>query len=231
MATTQSAENMNIEQARFNMVEQQIRPWDVLDPEVLALLMKIKREVFVPEAYRGLSFADVEIPLPSADAAYSPKMWAPKIEARVLQELGLKKTERVLEIGTGSGFFAAMLAAQAAEVISIEMDKTLIALAKKNLQAAGVSNVRVEQADGVKGFASAAPYDCIVLTCSVDVVPVEILKQLKVGGRLAAIVGADPVWNLQIITQTAEGVFSTVNHFETAAEPLRNLKRTAQFTF
>lgn len=217
---------MDLEQARFNMVEQQIRPWEVLDPRVLDLMMTVKREQFVPAAYRGAAFADVEVPLSG-----SAKMWAPKVEARVLQELGLKKTDRVLEVGTGSGFMAALLAAQASEVVSVEIDKTLAASAKKNLADAGVTNVMVEVADGCKGFSGRAPYDVIVLTASVEHVPAELLAQLKVGGRLAAIVGKSPVWNLQVVTQTAEGIFSTVNVFETAAEPLKNLKPAPSFAF
>lgn len=234
METKQHAHDIELEQARFNMVEQQIRPWDVLDPAVLQLMKTIKRENFVPPAYRGIAFADVEIPLSVAagksDAPVS-KMWAPKIEARILQEVAIKRNERVLEIGTGSGFFAALLAAQAGEVISVEIDKSLAETARKNLAAAGVTNVRVEVGCGAKGWPANAPYDVIVVTCAVEAVPAEMLKQLKVGGRLAAIVGAFPVWNAQVITQTAENVFAVVNHFETAAEPLRNAKPAKQFEF
>jgi protein-L-isoaspartate(D-aspartate) O-methyltransferase len=234
METKQHAHDIDFEQARFNMVEQQIRPWDVLDPEVLELMMTIKRENFVPAVYRGIAFADVEIPLtaPTGKADVpATKMWAPKIEAKILQELGIKKNERVLEIGTGSGFFAALLAAKASEVISVEIDKSLAETAKKNLAAAGINNVRVEVGCGAKGWPTSAPYDVIVVTCAVEAVPAEMLKQLKVGGRLAAIVGSFPVWNAQVITQTAENVYAVVNHFETAAEPLRNAKPAKQFEF
>lgn len=221
MATT-----MDFEQARFNMVEQQIRPWDVLDPEVLGLMMSVKREEFVPEAYRAIAFADVEVPL-SAGA----KMWPPRVEAKILQELVVKKGDRVLEIGTGSGFFAALLANLATDVVSVEIDRALADAARKTLQKNGVANVTVEVGDGVKGWAAKAPYDVIVISGAVPVVPAELLAQLKVGGRLAAIVGEAPVMNAQVITQTAEGVFSTVNLFETITDPLKNTKPAPAFEF
>jgi len=224
MATSVNA--MDFEQARFNMVEQQIRPWDVLDPEVLGLMMSVKREDFVPVAYREVALADVEIPL-SAGA----KMWPPRVEARILQELQLRKSDRVLEVGTGSGFFAALLGRLAADVLSVEIDRTLAEGAKKTLQRNGVSNVTVEAGDGVKGWAAKAPYDVIVVSGAVPAVPAELLAQLKVGGRLAAIVGVAPVMNAQIVTQTAEGVFSTVNLFETVADPLKNVKAAPVFEF
>ena len=217
---------MDFEQARFNMVEQQIRPWDVLDPVVLGLMTTVKREAFVPQQFRTLAFADVEVPLSS-----SAKMWPPRVEAKLLQELGVKKTDRVLEIGTGSGYFAALLAALATDVVSIEIDRALADSAKRTLQANGVSNVTVEVGDGIKGWAAKAPYDVIVISGAVPAVPAEVLAQLKVGGRLAAIVGEAPVMNAQVITQTAEGVYSTVNVFETVADPLKNIKAATSFTF
>ena len=221
-----SSTAMDFEQARFNMVEQQIRPWDVLDPVVLGLMTTLKREEFVPQNFRAIAFADVEVPL-SAGA----KMWPPRVEAKLLQELVVKKTDRVLEVGTGSGFFAALLGAMAADVVSIEIDRVLADTAKKTLQKNGVSNVAVEVGDGIKGWAAKAPYDVIVISGSVPAIPAELLAQLKVGGRLAAIVGEAPVMNAQVITQTAEGIFSTVNVFETVADPLKNAKAAASFTF
>ena len=217
---------MDFEQARFNMVEQQIRPWDVLDPVVLDLMMSIKREDFVPAAYRAIAFADVEVPL-----AAGAKMWPPRVEARILQELVLRKNDRVLEIGTGSGFFAALMGRLAAEVVSVEIDRGLAESAKKTLQKNEVSNVSVEIGDGAKGLPARAPFDVIVVTGAVAAVPAELLKQLKVGGRLAAIVGEAPLMNAQLITQLAEGVFSTVNLFETAADPLKNVKAAPVFEF
>ena len=217
---------MDFEQARFNMVEQQIRPWEVLDPEVLDLMMTVKRENFVPDAYRTIAFADLEVPL-----AAGAKMWAPKVEARILQELALKKTDRVLEIGTGSGFLAALMASKAVEVVSIEIDRALAEQARKNLAKAEFRNVTVETGDGSKGLATKAPFDVIVVTGGIPTVPAELLAQLKVGGRLAAIVGQAPLMEAQIVTQTAEGVFSTVTLFETVVDPLKSVKPAPAFAF
>ena len=148
---------MNIEQARFNMIEQQIRPWEVLDPQVLDLLFVVKREDFVPAAYRNLAFADMEIPIGSGQV-----MLAPRVEARLLQELGIKKTDKVLEIGTGSGYMAALLAAGAEHVVSIENRPELAEFARQNLERAGVTNVTVEVGNGAAGWSQRGPYDAIV---------------------------------------------------------------------
>lgn len=201
---------MNIEQARFNMIEQQIRPWEVLDPQVLDLLFVVKREDFVPAVYRDLAFADMEIPLGEGQV-----MLAPRIEARLLQELSVRKSDKVLEIGTGSGYMAALLAARAEHVVTIELRPEIAAIARDNLQRAGVGNVTVECADGIRGWTQRAPFDVIVLSGAVPQIPDAILKQLRVGGRLAAVVGAAPVMEAQLVTCVAEGVFNTVNLFET----------------
>ena len=201
---------MNIEQARFNMIEQQIRPWEVLDPQVLDLLFVVKREDFVPAVYRDLAFADMEIPLGEGQV-----MLAPRIEARLLQELAVRKSDKALEIGTGSGYMAALLAARAEHVVTIELRPEIAAIARDNLQRAGVGNVTVECADGIRGWTQRAPFDVIVLSGAVPQIPDAILKQLRVGGRLAAVVGAAPVMEAQLITCVAEGVFNTVNLFET----------------
>ena len=206
---------MNIEQARFNMIEQQIRPWDVLDPAVLDLLFVVKREDFVPAAYRSLAFADLEVPLGEGQA-----MLAPKLEAKLLQELGIRKTDKVLEIGTGSGYMAALLAARAEHVVSVEVRPALAEAARQNLARAGVSNVTVETGDGSSGWSQRGPYDAIVVSGSVSAIPDALLKQLRVGGRLAAVVGEAPVMEAQLITCTAEGVYNTVNLFETVVPPL-----------
>lgn len=212
---------MNIEQARFNMIEQQIRPWDVLDPEVLDLLFVVKREDFVPPAYRSLAFADMEIPLGQGQV-----MLAPKIEARLLQELGVKKTDKVLEIGTGSGYMAALLAARAEYVVSVEQVAELAQAARQNLERAGATNVTVETGNGLSGWPQRGPYDVIVLSGSVPVLPSEVLKQLRVGGRLVAIVGEAPVMEAQMVTCTAEGVFNTINLFETVAPALTGVTKS-----
>ena len=217
---------MNIEQARFNMIEQQIRPWEVLDPQVLDLLFVVKREDFVPAAYRNLAFADMEIPIGSGQV-----MLAPRVEARLLQELGIKKTDKVLEIGTGSGYMAALLAARAEHVVTIESRPGLAAFARENLERAGVANVTVEVGDGANGWTQRAPYDAIVVSGSLPVLPAALLKQLRVGGRLAVIVGEAPVMEAQLITCSTEGVYNTVNLFETVVPALDGGEAKSGFSF
>ena len=217
---------MNIEQARYNMIEQQIRPWDVLDPQVLDLLFVVKREDFVPPAYRNLAFADMEIPIGSGQL-----MLAPKIEAKMLQELGLKKTDKVLEIGTGSGYMAALLAARCEHVVTIESRPELVAMAKQNLERAGVANATVELGDGAKGWAQRGPYDAIVVSGSLPLVPDALLKQLRIGGKLAVVVGEAPVMEAQLITCTADGIYNTVNLFETVIPALDGVETRESFTF
>jgi len=217
---------MNIEQARFNMIEQQIRPWEVLDPRVLDLLFVVKREDFVPAAQRNLAFADMELPLTAGQL-----MLAPKMEARLLQELGIKKGDKVLEIGTGSGYMAALLAAHAEHVVTVESRPELAEQARANLERAGIANVTVEVGDGANGWAARGPYDAIVLSGAVAAIPASILKQLRVGGRLAAVVGAAPVMEAQLVTCTAEGVFNTVNLFETVIPSLDGFAAASNFSF
>ncbi len=217
---------MNIEQARFNMIEQQIRPWDVLDPQVLDLLFVVKREDFAPPAYRNLAFADMEIPLGDGQM-----MLAPKIEAKMLQELGLKKTDKVLEIGTGSGYMAALLAARAEHVVTVECRPALVEMARQNLERAGATNVTIELGDGASGWSQRGPYDAIVVSGSVPAVPDALLKQLRVGGRLAVVVGEAPVMEAQLITCTADGIYNTVNLFETVIPALDGFATKDSFSF
>ena len=217
---------MNIEQARFNMIEQQIRPWEVLDPQVLDLLFVVKREDFVPAAYRNLAFADMEIPLGSGQV-----MLAPRVEAKLLQELSLKKTDKVLEIGTGSGYMAALLAARAKHVVSVESRPELADFARQNLERAGIANVDIEVADGANGWAARGPYDAIVVSGSLPVLPDALLKQLRVGGRLAVIVGEAPVMEAQLITCTADGIYNTINLFETVVPALDGTTAKDGFSF
>ena len=217
---------MNIEQARFNMIEQQIRPWNVLDQDVLDLLHVVKREQFVPAAYQNLAFADVEIPLPGGET-----MLAPKIEARVMQETGVKKHETVLEIGTGSGYMAALLAHRAARVTTVEINPETAELAKKNLANAGIHNVTVEVGNGAQGWEKGAPYDVIVISGALEVLPEAILKQVKVGGRIAAIVGQAPVMEAAIISRTGENTYSTIKVFETNVRYLTGAPVPSHFQF
>lgn len=217
---------MNMEQARFNMIEQQIRPWDVLDQRILDLLFVVKREEFVPHAYQAMAFADLELPLP-----HGQNMFSPKLEARLLQELSVKPSDRVLEIGAGSGYMAALLAARSEHVVTAEINPELADLARSNLEKAGVTNVTVETVDGSKGLTTRGSFDVILISGGIPAVPREILKQLRVGGRLAAIVGTPPAMRAQLITCTAEGIFSTVNMFETVASPMVGFDTVPSFSF
>ena len=222
---------LDIERARYNMVEQQVRTWDVLDQSVLDLLFIVKREEFVPPAYRALAFADMEIPLRIEDWDSGEFMWAPKMEARILQELAIRSNERVLEIGTGSGHMAALLAHKADDVTSLEIEPRLKAFGESNLRRAGVHNVHVQLADGSRELVGDAPYDVIVVTGSLSLIPPALQNQLRVGGRLAAIVGEEPAMVARIITRVTEDGYDTVNLFETHVKPLRNAPRPSSFKF
>ena len=223
--------SLDIERARHNMVEQQIRPWEVLDQSVLDLLLVVRREQFVPPAYRLLAFTDMEIPLKVDGVDTGERMFAPKVEARFLQELGLRAHEHVLEVGTGSGYMAALAAHKAQHVLTIEIDPRLAAFGAANLERAGISNARVETGDGARGWPGKAPYDVIIMSGSLPVLPPELLAQLKIGGRLAAIVGDAPVMSAQIVTRVAESAFDTLKLFETVAKPLANAWRPSSFRF
>ena len=222
---------MNIEQARFNMIEQQIRPWDVLDQDVLNLLTVVKREDFVPAAYKNLAFVDTEIPLGGIPLGAGESMFTPKLEARILQEVGLKKHENVLEIGTGSGYMAALLAFKGRHVTTVEILPELKAMAEKNLAANGVSNVSVELGNGAQGWANGAPFDVIVISASVPVLPEAFMQQIKVGGRILAIIGDAPVMSAHLITRVSDSAYDTIKLFETNVKPLAQATTPSQFTF
>ncbi|MGF6181610.1 protein-L-isoaspartate(D-aspartate) O-methyltransferase [Massilia sp. UYP32] len=217
---------MNIEQARFNMIEQQIRPWNVLDEDVLALLHVVKREQFVPKAYENLAFADVEIPLPGGETMFNPK-----VEARIVQEIAVKKHENVLEIGTGSGYMAALLAHKARHVTTVEIQPESVTLARENLAKAGVGNVSVEEGNGAQGWSAGAEFDVIVVSGGLPVLPEALVKQLKVGGRMIAILGEAPAMSCQLITRTSETAHDAVKVFETVAKPLTGAEAPSRFTF
>jgi len=219
---------MNIEQARFHMIEQQIRPWDVLDQGILELLSIVKREEFVPAPYKNLAFSDTEIPLPCGE-----NMFTPKLEARILQEAAIKKHENVLEIGAGSGYMAALLAYKARHVTTIEIEPELKTLAERNLGDNHITNVNVVLGDGAAGRDNpeAEPYDVIIVSGSLPVVPDAMLKQIKVGGRLVAIVGEAPVMSAQIITRISDIGYNTIKLFETNVKALRNAMAPSHFKF
>jgi protein-L-isoaspartate(D-aspartate) O-methyltransferase len=219
---------MDLNQARFNMIEQQIRPWEVLDPNVLALLSTVRREDFAPLAHKALAFVDMEIPLGSAP---NQVMLAPRVQARMLQDLAVHATDKVLDIGTGSGFMAALLGHQAASVLSLEVDPALAAQAQTNLQKAGVTNVTVRQADGSQGAAADGPFDAILLSGSVAEVPAVLLQQLSIGGRLVAIVGDEPMMRTTLITRNGENSWSTTEPWDCNAPRLSGFAEPSRFKF
>jgi len=228
---------MNTELARFNMIEQQIRPWDVLDPNVLSLLATLRREDFVPPALRALAFVDSQIPLLKdvKGATAGTCMLEPKVEARLLQELQVQRHQRVLEIGTGSGFMAALLAHRAMQVISLECRPALTRMARESLARNGIVNVRVvdvsSATEGARGMPAEAPFDAILLSGSVAEVPRALLEQLKVGGRLAAIVGDEPVMRARLFTRVSETAFAERDLFDTVAPRLEGFAEHPRFAF
>ncbi len=217
---------MDFEQARFNMVEQQIRPWDVLDQDVLNLLFKVRREDFVPAGYEKLAFVDMEIPLGQGES-----MMAPKMEARILQEVDIQPSDKVLEVGTGSGYLTALLAHEAGHVHTVEIVPEFKLQAEKKIRAHGLRNVSFEVGDAAKGWSRHAPYDVIVLSGSVPVLPESFKESLAPGGRLFAIVGEAPAMQARLITCIGEGAYNEVVLFETVVNPLRNAQQPNRFTF
>ena len=224
----------SLDQLRFNMIEQQIRPWDVLDPQVLQLLSVLRREEFVPAAHRALAFADMMVPLRGhAEEAMrlGQVMLEPKMEARLLQDADPKPHDKVLEVGTGSGYMAALLAGRAQRVVSLEIEPDLVRLARENLQKAGVRNVDVREADGAHGLAAEGPFDVIVLSGSVAEVPSALLQQLKVGGRLVTIVGEEPVMRATLMTRTGDASYTTAQRWDTLAPRLLHFPAPPRFRF
>jgi protein-L-isoaspartate(D-aspartate) O-methyltransferase len=216
---------MDFEQARFNMIEQQIRPWDVLDPDVLNALRSVKRELFVLPEYQVLAFSEVELPIGCGQT-----MLEPKIEAKALQAIGVKSGDSILEIGAGSGYMAALLAARGEWVRTIEIEPQLAKLAADNLASNGIDNVIVEDGDGSTGWAIRAPYDVIMVSGAVREVPQALLDQLKPGGRLFAFVGTAPVMKGLLIQNLGDGQFRRGTVFETLVPYLR-MAQLASFAF
>jgi protein-L-isoaspartate(D-aspartate) O-methyltransferase len=216
---------MDFEQARFNMVEQQIRTWEVLDQDVLDLLFQVRREDFVPFAYRSLALADLEIPIGEGE-----RMWTPKMEARVLQELDLKANEAVLEIGTGSGYLTALLARRGAEVTSVDIHERFVLEARSKLARAGIGNVKLQVGDGARGWGS-EQYEAIVLTGSTPVLNGAWLEQLRPGGRVFAVVGDAPAMSARIVRWEAPSAMVSEDLFETVVAPLQNAAQPRRFVF
>lgn len=217
---------MDFEVARANMVESQIRTWEVLDQRVLDLVLELKREAFVPEAYRMLAFADMEIPL-----GHGEFMLAPKLEARLVQELGVGPGDRVLEIGTGSGYMTALLARLGSHVTSVEIDPEFSRNAAARLERAGIRNVTLEIGDGALGWPRHAPYDAILVGGSLPMLPEELKAQLAPGGRLIAVVGRPPIMTARLVTCLAPGQFNVAGLFETSIPMLEHAREPERFVF
>lgn len=218
---------MNYELARHHMIQQQLRTCELLTPAVVELLYADRREHYVPAAYRALAFADAAIPLGQGEEA----MLTPKQEARILLAAAIKRSDRVLEIGTGSGHMAALMAEQAQQVWTVEIDPTLAERARTNLHTDGVGNVSVETGDGLAGLPAHAPYDCIVVSGGVSEIPPALLNQLKPGGRLLAFVGIAPAMALRVVTRAADDVFTSRDELETVVPMLQNTGKTRPFAF
>ena len=216
---------MDFEQARFNMIEQQIRPWNVLDPSVLALLRKVPREQFVAPRQQALAFADLSIRLD-----HDQVMMQPKVEARLIQALALTGQDRVLEIGTGSGYLTALLAAGAASVVSVEIYSALSLQAGARLQNAGFDTVDLKIGDGATGWLDDALYDAIIITGSLPTLPTPFVEALAPGGRLVAIIGEAPAMEAMLYHKTSAGLLMT-SLFDTVIPPLVNTPKKESFVF
>lgn len=217
---------MNLEQARRNMITQQARAWGVLDEDILQLLKTVPREAFVPEEFKQVAFADTALPL-----GHGQFMWTPKEEARVLQALAIQPTDKVLEIGTGSGYFTALLAKQATHVYSVDIFPEFITQAQFKLNRLGIENVTLHCGDAAQGWAEAEPYDVIVITGSVPIVPPQLQQQLAINGRLFAIVGTAPAMTAQVIIRQEQQQWQIEPLFETVVPPLYHALQPAAFNF
>ncbi len=226
----QEPTHFNMREARFNMIEQQIRTWEVLDPAVLQLLNDVPREHFVPQEYQGLAFAEIEIPLGSELNA-GQTMLSPKLEGRMLQALNVQKHQNILHVGTGSGYFAALLASLAKHVVSLEINADLSAQAAKNLARNQINNVSLIVADGALGFAQSAPYDTIVYTASSPVEPAGVRQQLNIGGTMLIVLGSAPAMQATLIQRVSETGFREDVLFETCIPELLNAPQANHFEF
>ena len=224
--TAQTRFNQPSDVARFNMIEQQIRTWEVLDPVVLDLFNEVPREQFVAESQQGLAFADIELPI-----GYGQTMLSPKIEGKILQALGVKKTDKVLLVGTGAGYLTALLAKLAAHVHSVEVIPELSSLAKANLQKHNIHNVSLYIADAVNGYASEAPYDVIVFAGSLQIHPSAAEQMLNTGGRMFSVVGELPIMQAILTQRVSDGVSRKEVLFETCLPPLMDTLKHNPFVF
>ena len=217
---------MNFEIARHNMVEQQIRPWDVSDDRVLELIARAPREDYVPAQYRNIAFADLNIPL-----GHGEVMMSPKLEARLLQELEIAPTDKILEIGTGSGYLTALLASLGQHVVSVDIEPEFTMTAANKLGRHGIRNITLETGDGARGWDRQQPYDVIVITGSLPILPEAFRQSLAPGGRLIAIVGQSPAMEVLRVRRVDAVAFREDSLFETDLPPLRNAIEPAKFVF
>jgi protein-L-isoaspartate(D-aspartate) O-methyltransferase len=218
--------DMNIEQARHNLIEQQIRPWDVLDNQVLDTMMRCPREDFVAPDQRNLAFVDMELPI-----GHGEHMMCPKVEARMLQGLRVQPGDKVLEVGTGSGFVTMMLASLASQVISVEINEELAQTATSRLTEHGVENVEIKVGDAANGWSAHQPYDVIAITGSLPSLPESFKQDLQIGGRLFAIIGEGPVMVAQLITRINANEWKEQVLFDTWLAPLKHAAVPAKFQF
>lgn len=216
---------MNIESAREKMIEQQVRAWDVLEPDVLYVLRKIPREEFVPRDYTSLAFADTEIPI-----GHGETMMTPTVEGRVLQALALDGSEHVLEVGTGTGFLSACLASLGHHVTSVDVHEDFLKRAAENLADAGIDNVNLKHMDAMQELPS-GKFDAIALTGSVETLDTRFVDALRVGGRLFVVVGSGPAMDARLVTRTDESGWESTSLFETRLQSLVNGQRPPQFRF
>lgn len=214
------------DQARFNMIEQQIRPWEVLDPTVLDLLFRVRRENFVPATHRNLAFVDMEIPI-----GHGEVMLSPKLEARMLQSLAIQSGDVVLEVGTGTGYMTALLASLGGHVYSVDIQAEFTRLAGINLTENSIRNITLETGDAAPGWPSRGPYDAIVLTGSLPVLPDTFAEMLKAGGRMIAVVGEAPAMEARLITRSTSGDVHATSLFETSIRALMNAPQREKFLF
>ncbi len=217
---------MNLAQARHNMIEQQIRPWDVLDQRVLELIDGLPRDKFVPPAYLKLAYADINVPL-----NHGQIMMPPKVEARMLQALNITPSDTILEVGTGSGYVTALLARSGKHVYSVDVYPDFVDSTGRKLAELDISNVTLESGDAVSGWDSHGPYDVIAITGSLPVLPDSFLQSLKIGGRLFVVTGQEPVMVARLITRTAEQGWAEQTLFETVLPPLVNAPQPQRFIF
>ncbi|MFU8838065.1 MAG: protein-L-isoaspartate O-methyltransferase family protein [Thiohalomonadaceae bacterium] len=217
---------MNIEQARFNMIEQQVRPWDVLDQQVLNQIARIPREEFVPKALRSVAFSDTSLPIGNGQL-----MMEPKQEARLLQALALQPGDKVLEIGTGSGYLTALLASQAARVISVEIDAELLAQAREHLAAQGIVNVELLEGNAARGWDAEQPYDAIAVTGSLPSIPTSLKENMQIGGRMFVVVGRAPMMQAMLVTRLNIKEWQELPLFETLLAPLQSDAGRTDFVF